>query len=132
MPHDNVDTTRRALASFNRRDFDAALADAADDLAWEPFIARAETPLLRGKDEVRAAWTSQVEALDLRTEAEELLPVGEDLVVAVVRVTGRGSSSDMALSARIAWVCSFDDDGRLRGITTYPGRAEALAAAGAA
>ena len=66
----NVETYRAGHKAFNRRDFDAALAYLRDDVTWERFLSRAEapTPVVRGKEELRAAWESQVEAVDLRAD----------------------------------------------------------------
>ena len=76
MTHANVDTVRNGIDAFNRRDFDAALATLREDVTWERFLSKAEadTPVVRGKAELRAVWESQVEAVDIRAEPEEFNP----------------------------------------------------------
>ena len=61
-----MDVIRTAIEALNRRDFETALAPLAEDATWAPFLAAAETPLLRGRDAVREAWRSQFEVMDIR------------------------------------------------------------------
>jgi RimJ/RimL family protein N-acetyltransferase/ketosteroid isomerase-like protein len=127
----SVDTVRDGIAAFNRRDFDAALGPARDDVTWEPFLSRLDTPLLLGKDEIRTAWESQVQALDLRVEPDALIPVGDRTVVVPARSLGRGSGSDVPVSASVVFVWEADDDGRFARVRTFESLDQALAAAGA-
>lgn len=86
MSEENVEKIRKGIEAFNRRDFDAALALLADDITWEGFLSRTETQLRhRGKEQIRAAWESQVEMLDVRAEPEEFIAVGTDKVVEAAR-----------------------------------------------
>jgi ketosteroid isomerase-like protein len=123
----NVEVVRNAYEAFNRRDFDAALASAADDVTWRPLFS-VETPLLRGKNEIRAAWARQVEALDLRVEIKELVALGDSRVLAVARWTGRGVGSGAPVEATAAQLVTLER-GRAISTETYATKAEALAAA---
>jgi ketosteroid isomerase-like protein len=101
---------RSVADAFNRRDFDAALALADNDLTWKPFISSVETPdLLRGKEEIRRAWASQVEALDLRMEIEDVTTVDPDTAVITSRAIARGGSSGVPLEAAGAILARFRD-----------------------
>jgi ketosteroid isomerase-like protein len=114
MSRENVETTRKGMEAFNRRDFDAALASLHDEVTWERFLSRAEaaTPLVRGKEELRHVWESQVEALDLRIEPEEFISIGEKVIVPT-QVIAQGSGSDITLTGSVTWVYSFE-----RGVVT--------------
>jgi ketosteroid isomerase-like protein len=132
MSQGNVETVRRGIDAFNRRDFDAALALLRDDVTWERFLSRAEadTPVVRGKAELRSVWESQVDAVDIRAEADEFIPVGDDKVVVPLRMVAHGRSSDISLTASVVWVWTFDDEGLGVSVEAFDGREEALRAAG--
>ena len=127
MSEENVEIVRRAYEAFNRRDFDAALADAADDVTWMPLFS-VETALLRGKDEIRAAWSRQVESLDVKVEVNELIPVGDSHVVAVARWAGRGAGSGAPVETTAAQLVTIRDGKAIR-TETFGSKDEALAAA---
>jgi hypothetical protein len=74
--------------------------------------------VLRGKDEIRAAWESQVEALDIRVEIVELTPLDETRVMAVGARRGRGSGSG-ALIERAAIQVFALEDRQVRSVETY-------------
>lgn len=97
------------IEAFNRRDFDTALERFSEDATWAPFLARTETPLLRGKQEIRDAWARQLEVMDLQGAAEVVFDDGP-WVVTRSRMTGRGHGSEVAIDAGIAHVAEFDGD----------------------
>jgi ketosteroid isomerase-like protein len=129
VSQENVERLREAFDAFNRRDFDAAIANIAEDITWEPFLSETETPLLRGREEVRAAWRAQVEMMDVRVDPEELIPVGDHDVVACIRLIAQGHGSGMSLDAPVIWVFTSDDEGLTRRVRRYDSREEALEAA---
>lgn len=124
-----ADLIRSGIAAFNRRDYDTALTAASDDVTWEPFLARTEVPLLRGKEEIRAAWESQVETLDLRIDPEEFVPAGDDGVAVPLRLVGHGRGSSMAVSESVTLVWTFDADGRMRRVESFDSLGDAVDAA---
>jgi ketosteroid isomerase-like protein len=130
MTDENVETVRKVVAAFNRRDFDAALAPLRDDVTWERFLSRAEAagPAVRGKAELLAVWKSQVEAVDLRVEPEEFIPLG-DKVIAPMRMVVHGSGSEIELTSSVTWVSTFDDGGLCTKVEAYENRDDALRAA---
>ena len=127
-----MEACRKAIDAFNRRDFDVALAACREDVTWERFFSRAEaeTTLVRGKEELRAVWESQVEAVDIRLEADEFIPVGDTKMVVASRMVAHGTSSEISLSAPVVWVWTIDGDGLVRSVEAFESRAEALEAAG--
>jgi ketosteroid isomerase-like protein len=132
MSERNVDLVRAGIDAFNRRDFDAALAALRDEVTWERFLSRAEadTPVVRGKEELRAVWASQVEAVDLRVEPEEFIPAGDDKVIVPSRMVAHGSGSDIPLSAPVTWMYTIGADGLASKVEAFESRAAALEAAG--
>ncbi len=132
MSQRNLDLVRRGIDAFNRRDFDAALAALHDDVTWERFLSRAEadSPVVRGKEELRAVWESQVEAVDLRLEPEEFVAAGADKVIVPTRMVAHGSGSEIALSASVTWVWTIDKDGLAAKVQAFESLATALEAMG--
>ena len=128
MSQENVELVRAGYQAFNRRDFDAALALGHDSITWKPLFA-VETDTLRGKEEIRAAWERQIEALDTRIDILELKPLGESRVLAVARWSGRGSGSGAPVDETAAQVFTVEG-GRIRRVETYASRDAALEAAG--
>ena len=106
------------MEAFNARDFDRALTGLREDVTWERFLSRADTdsPVVRGKDELRAVWESQVEAVDIRLEVEELTAEGSRRVVASTRMVARGSDSEITLSAPVTWVFTLDASGLIASV----------------
>jgi ketosteroid isomerase-like protein len=130
MSQEIVAKVRKGIDDFNRRNFDRALAAMREDVTWEPFLSRAETSLpLRGKEQIRAAWESQAEAVDLRVEPEEFIAFGDEKVVVPMRVVTRGRRSEMSLAARITLVWTFDGNGMGAKVELFESREDALNAA---
>jgi ketosteroid isomerase-like protein len=129
MSEQNVDKVRKGIEDFNRRDFDGALVHVAEDVIWEPFLSRTETQLLKGIEQVRAAWQRQVEAVDLRGEPQEFLAVGSDKVVVPMRLTAHGKGSEMSLDAWVVWVWTLED-GIVTRVQVFDTRDDALQDAG--
>jgi ketosteroid isomerase-like protein len=125
---ENIDLVRKGAEAFNGRDFDAVLASLREDVTWERFLSRAETdaPVVRGKHELRAVWESQVQAVDIRIEVEEIFSAGENKVIAHTRMVARGSGSEITLSAAVTWVYTFDGSGLIASVEAFESPADAL------
>jgi len=129
MSQENVETMRKAMQAFNRRDgaaFDAVLRD---DSVIVPVRAVLEGTTYRGAD----AGTRYCAAVDESWEAlawdVEQLRDGGDLVLAVGYIRGRGRDSGAAFDSRAGWVAHFRD-GLITRFQTYADRDMALEAAG--
>jgi ketosteroid isomerase-like protein len=129
MSEELVEIVRAAMQAFNRRDFDAALEHASDDVTWAPFIAVTETPLLRGKDEILGAWERQFDVMDLHIESVEILAHDDARVVTLTHLSGRGHGSEASVDRKFAQVVAFER-GRMKAVASYENAAEALRAAG--
>jgi len=130
MPNGHADTIHRGLEAFNARDFDAAISLLAEDVVWASFLSRTQGEYLHGREEVRTAWESQVDVLDLRAEALEYIPVGDDKVVVPMRMIGQGRGSEMTIAASIVWLWTLGEDGLGTSVEVFDERAAALEAAG--
>jgi ketosteroid isomerase-like protein len=128
----NIEGIRQAIEAFNRRDFEAALAMVRDDVTWTRFLSRpeADDPVVRGKEELRAIWESQVEAVDIRVEPEEFIAAGDDKVIVPSVMVARGSGSEITLSAPVTWVWTIDENGLAAKVEAFKSRADALTAGG--
>ena len=129
-PEENIDLIRKGIEAFNSRDFDSVLASLREDVTWERFLSRAETdsPVVRGKDELREVWESQVQAVDIRMEAEEVISAGENKVVAPTRMVARGSGSEITLTATVTWVYTFDASGLIASVEAFESPVDAFEA----
>lgn len=129
----NIEAIQQGIDAFNRRDFDGALAALHDDVTWERFLSRSETddPFVRGKEELRATWESQVESVDLRLEPKEFIAAGDHKVIVPSLMVARGSGSKILLSAPVTWVWTIDEHGLASKVEAFENRADALRAAGA-
>ena len=129
MSRENVESVRRGMEAFNRRDFDTALQYMTEDATWAPFLARTETSLLQGRSEIRAAWERQFEVMDLRAEVLEVVADASDRVVTRTLIKGRGHGSDLPIEGRFVQVVTFRN-GLITSVESYEGVQEALDAAG--
>ena len=127
---ENIDLIRKGIEAFNARDFDAALAMLRADVTWERFLSRTETdsPVVSGKVELREVWESQVQAVDIRIEVEEIISAGENRVVTPARMVAQGSGSKIKLSAAVTWVWTFDASGLIASVEAFGSPGEAFEA----
>ena len=115
---ENIEIVRKGVEAFNAREFHTALAGVREDVTWERFLSRAETdtPVVRGRDELRAVWESQVQAVDIRLKVEEFIAEGENRVVARTRMVARGSGSKIMLSEEVTWIFTLDTNGLIASV----------------
>jgi ketosteroid isomerase-like protein len=133
MSDENVSIVRRIYDALERRDDSVGELwhpDVEFDVSRDIWGAVVGGGHYRGVEGVRqwmldlyAAW----EHLDLG--CEELIDAGDDRVIAVLRVRGRGRVSGIELEYSPAGIWTFRD-GRVVSVVWYGSRDEALAAAG--
>jgi ketosteroid isomerase-like protein len=124
-----VEIVRRAIEAFNREDFDAALQDAAPDMALDWSHSRGPNAgMYVGQDAIRRFWTDMIEPFEqTRFVPEEFISQGEHVVVPITaRMTGRGG---IEVEAKGVTVVTFRDDRVVRW-TMYQDKSEALEAVG--
>jgi ketosteroid isomerase-like protein len=83
----------------------------------------------RGRDAIRVLYEENRQTLaGYRLDPEEVVDVGPDQVLAIVRLGGAGPVSSIALEDSMAFLITIKD-GRVRRQQTFRNREEALAAA---
>ena len=129
MSQENVEVVRRSLDAFQRGDFDAAM-EALDPRIEYDLTHFPDGKVYLGHDGVREAfriWLGTWE--DYRQEVAEVVDLGEDEVVVVLREFGRGKGSGIEVERSTAGVWTLRDGKAVR-IRFYAGKADALEAAG--
>jgi ketosteroid isomerase-like protein len=129
MSQENVDKTKAFIAAYNRRDFDAAVADFDPDVAWVlPERQRSDSG--RGPEEVRRFWEGIDETFDeLRLDPQEFVDAG-DRVATRLRHYGRGKGSGIEIDEELYHQVVTFRDGRMVRIEYFADWPEALEAAG--
>jgi ketosteroid isomerase-like protein len=131
MPEENVEVVRRAHEALNGGDVEGliALCDAAfrldmSDRVLNPAVYEGHDGIRRFYAEVRDVWASYT------WEPEELIESG-DLVVALLRSSGRGRESGIEIERQTAMVWTVRTK-QARSLRFFRDRAAALEAAGLA
>jgi ketosteroid isomerase-like protein len=131
MSEENVEKVFRAYSAWNRRDFDAAIADADPEVEWT-MVGTTRFPgtagTYHGHDGVREFWRVFIEPWEeFRTEIEGTRATG-DLVVAFVRFHAKAREG-LELEAPFVHLLEFRE-GTIVRFRSFDDRAEALEAAG--
>src|SRR6266480_2727851 len=128
MSEENVELSHRIVDAFNRRDLDALLALADDQIEGVPALASIEGHY-HGHAGVRRWWESLFSGLpDFTVEVVEVRDLG-DLTVAVLHFRAEGAISRAAIEARI-WQVAERRGGKVIWWQSFRTEAEALAAVG--
>jgi ketosteroid isomerase-like protein len=131
MSEENVAVVEAALNALARDGLDALAKYWTDDVDHRAIEgAPDDRGPLHGKDALRAYVQDWYDTFDdLRTELLELIDVGEDKVIAVLRVSGRARLSGVETDLTYAVLYTIRDGKIARG-REYAARDEALKAAG--
>jgi uncharacterized protein len=127
MREEDLEALRRGYEALNRGELDAVLELVHPDIEWAPGQDAPEAGQFRGREEFVGFLTSWTESFDeFRVEPEDIVVEGDSAVV-VVRQSGRGHGSGIALDIRTvhAWTIR---DGVAVAWAAYRNRKEALAA----
>jgi ketosteroid isomerase-like protein len=128
---ENVEIARQGYEAFNRGDIDALLDLCSPDIEWHDRGIFDTQPVL-GKDALRAFFELVMDPWeDVRREPEEMIDLGGDQVLAMIRMTAHGKGSGIEVDVRLADVATIRE-GKLAHWTGYPGRRQALKAVGLA
>jgi ketosteroid isomerase-like protein len=132
MSEENVEVVRQAIDAANRSDRARAEQLLHPDVEWSTVlrpVLGVET--VSGRDAVlRFGFEDIPDAIeDFHAEVEELKDLGEGRVLLVARYLGRGKSSGIELEERISSIHTVRDR-MIVSVRDYPGRQEALEAAG--
>ncbi|MEX2253201.1 MAG: nuclear transport factor 2 family protein [Thermoleophilaceae bacterium] len=134
MSQENVDASRWLVEKFNARDLTAFASKLHEDVEWVPALI----PMVEAGSEsefrgIEGFWrwiaaTDEVMA-EFRVEAEAYHDVGDDRVLLLGLVVGRGRASGAPFRADLGQVLTFRD-GRVVSYRGYLHRADALEAVG--
>src|SRR3954454_14710790 len=107
MSQENVEIVRRAMDAFNRPNGQAMGALLDVDAEIVPVRAALEGTVYRGRD-AGAQYCAAVDERweDLTWEVEEFRD-GDDWVLVLGHIRGRGRDSGVAIDSRAAWLAQF-------------------------
>ena len=129
MSQENVDKAREYIDAYNRRDFDAAVADFDPAVEWV-LPERQSSDSCQGPGAIIRFW----EGIDETFDELQLLPQefvdGGDLVATRLRHYGRGKLSGAVIDEEMYHQVVTFRDGRMVRIEYFGEWSEALAAAG--
>ena len=130
MSQENVETMRRGIEAWNRRDLEGWLERATPDVEWIPASpAAVERSVYRGKEEVRQAFAAIWETWEeFRFEESEIRDLG-DTVLWLGRVYASGRASHVELEHDFA-IHVMGRDGRFSRAEAFLTWQEGLEAAG--
>jgi ketosteroid isomerase-like protein len=129
MSQENVEIVRRCIEAVQRGDYEAAMETIDPGIEYD-LTHFPDGKVYLGHEGVREAfriWLGTWE--NYKQELDELIDLGGDEVLALVRESGRGKGSGIELERPTAGVWTLRD-GKAVHIRFYPGKAEALEAAG--
>ena len=131
MSQENVRTVADTISAFNRGDLDTWSEYLTDDLDYRAAEGAPDDPgPIHGIDAMRTYVEDWRETFDdFRGEPIELIDVGEDRVIAVMRISGRAKLSGVETDLTFAVLYTIRDGKIARG-REYWTREDALEAAG--
>jgi ketosteroid isomerase-like protein len=125
MTQENIDLVNEGFAAYNRGDLEAVMATCDPDVEFKTLLLGTH----RGRDAIRVLYEENRQTLaGYRLDPEEVVDVGPDQVLAIVRLGGAGPVSSIALQDSMAFLITIKD-GRVRRQQTFRNGEEALAAA---
>jgi ketosteroid isomerase-like protein len=130
MSHANVESAKRVVDAFNRRDVEGFFALAASDFEWFPAMAgTVEGGGYRGRDGIEKYLADIGDAWEqYRVLAEEFRDM-DDRVVMLGRIEGRGRGSHAWIDSPTGTIFEFLG-GKMSRVRTYLDHGETLRAVG--
>jgi ketosteroid isomerase-like protein len=132
MSQENLDAFSQGTDAYNRRDFEAWLAELDPEVEWQsalPTLLTTGGGVYRGHEGLREMLRELDDALDeLTVEYSEIRDLG-DRVLAIGRLHTRGNLSGVATESPFALLSDFKD-GKTTRVRTFLDPNEALEAAG--
>jgi len=127
MSQENVEIVRKAVAAFNARDRKELLSLMDPEIEYQSPM---EQRTYRGLDGM-IQYRDDVDAVldDFHTEDDRFLDVGEDRVLYLYRIVGRGAGSGVPVARQNAMLWQIKDGRLFRG-RAYLDQRAALEAAG--
>ncbi len=121
----------QAIEAFNGRDVDAFANLTTPDFEWSPSMVAIEGETFREREGIERYFRSLQDGWDQFHVHRNRFREGEDLVVMLGRLEGRGMGSGVPIEASLGMVFDFRG-GAIARIRGFLDHAEALRAAGLA
>jgi ketosteroid isomerase-like protein len=131
MSQENVEIAKRVIDAFNRRDVDAIVECVNPDIEWFPAVPVSfGGGALRGREGIESYVRDVSDTWgEYRVLSEDFRDLGEDQVLVLSRLEGRGVGSGGRVDEAMGQV--FDiRDGKISRVTTYLDHGDALKAVG--
>jgi ketosteroid isomerase-like protein len=127
----NVQVVRAAFEAWEGAGMDSILQFLAPEIEWKVRTDLPDAQLYRGHEGIRELMSHFDEVMeDMWFQAQELIPVGEDRVLAQLSWGGRGKGSGVDFDERReAWVFSLRA-GQISRVEEFATREQALTAVG--
>jgi ketosteroid isomerase-like protein len=130
MSLENVELVRQLYEAAERRDLETLEMLGSEEGEFHSVLAASEGRVFRGRQGIRDYFAAIDAAFgDWQPEIEELIDAGDDRVVALIHVSGRGKASGIPLHQRVGQIVTVREN-RICFIDSYFNQSEALAAAG--
>ncbi|MEK6326120.1 MAG: nuclear transport factor 2 family protein [Actinomycetota bacterium] len=129
MSQQNVETLKRVIEAYNRRDIEPLLETSDPEIEWYPFTAQVEGgEAYHGHEGLRQWWANLDAAFEeFEASVDEVRDL-DDTVLALGQLRARFRSG-VSLDTEISWVVRFRDGLGVWG-RAYQSHAEALEAVG--
>ena len=123
-----IELVRLGVDAVNHRDLGTLDAIWSEEGEFHSTFAASEGRVFRGRQAFRDYFETLDEAFDdMRVEVEEITEVGEDRLVVVLRVSGRGKGSGVNVEQHNGQVWTFVDS-KIARIDSYTNRIDAFEA----
>jgi len=131
MSQENVEVVRCVYELWNRGDLDAAVEMLDRHVVWNAYAHLPDSRTRHGAGEVQQ-WAGEfAEAWgEIQVQIERLEEVGDNIVLALVRMTGRGRGSGAAVESGVDGHVWTVRDGTVTAVRMYQGAQDALEAVG--
>jgi hypothetical protein len=131
MRHENFEIVERAIAAINERNIDAYLACCTDDVQLSTPVVEV-SGVYEGHDGLRSFFADLDDTSpDFQLTIEHLQALGEDRVLALMRITGSGRASGIRWEEGIPTGNVYDlVEGKIKRTLVFLDREQALEAAG--
>jgi ketosteroid isomerase-like protein len=130
MSSENVALVRSGYEAFNRDGWEAIVEFLTPDVVWDEAGLFPDRDSFHGHDGIRELARQNEELWEgLRVEVDDVIPVGEDKVVVLLRTIARGQGSGVEVDFTFAHLWTIRDGKGCR-VEPFSDREAALRAAG--
>jgi ketosteroid isomerase-like protein len=131
MSRENVEIAKRVIDAFNRRDVEAIFECVDPHIEWFPAVPVSfGGGALQGRKGIESYLRDVIDTWEeYRVLSEDFRDLGEDQVLVLSRVAGRGASSGGRVDEAMGQLFDFRG-GRISRVRTYLDHDDALKAAG--